>query len=162
MATGNKNITGAVEIRDFEITFGTIELVSNKSQMSFTYYGYAYPEYTNASLTTYDYSTDNGTTWSQMTPSDDTDLTGLSFTETGEELTFKWEVKTDLGTSFYNTTVRIRMQALSGSTYSDLSSTSVLFSRSVSNLSSQNQANPFPNDYSGVDGTELMKNAPKS
>ncbi|MBD3261250.1 MAG: hypothetical protein GF334_06130 [Candidatus Altiarchaeales archaeon] len=162
MTIGNRNITGSVEIRDFEITFGAIELVSNKSQMKFTYTGYAYPEYTNASLTVYDYSTDNGTTWSQMTASSDTDLAGLSFTEDGTTLTFKWEVKTDLGTSFYNKTLRIRMRALSGSTYSDLSTTSVLFSRSVSNVSTQNQAVPFPSDYSGVDGSELMKNAPKS
>lgn len=165
MAVGTKNIQGSIKAYDFRIAFKTPVLSSNKQQVVLDYYGIANPVLT-ASITTYQYSTDNGTTWNTMTPSGDTTLSGLGFTTTGvpvsaSTFTFKWEFKTDIGTNLYNNLVRVRLQATSGSLVTAYASYTLNFERTVTNVAQQQENIPFPSDYAGIPGTDLLENAPK-
>jgi hypothetical protein len=105
---------------------------------------------------------DEGATWDGMTPSDDTVLTGLSFSPSGTALTFKWESKTDIGMTMYNTYIRIRMQAESGDIMTDMTMYTLYFERQVIDYTTAQQSIPFPSDYMGTDGSSLLENAPKS
>lgn len=156
MTIGNKNLSGDISVTDFRIVFGTAAVSSDHQKVVINYTGYASPELSNGALSAYEYSLDNGTTWSSMTPSSGTDLTSLGFTEAGTAHTFEWEAKTDEGTSFYNTTVRIRLNAESGSEDTGLTSTSYYFERAQSNVQPAPDS-PFPDSYAGQSGNELMR-----
>ena len=162
MANDIRNITAAIEAYDFRVTFNIPTLSADKQQVLISYNGFASPILT-AALTTYEYSMDNGTTWSAMTASGDTTLTGLAFTVAGASLMFKWQAKTDIGTNLYNRQIRIRLRATSGAIVSDYSMYTLFFERLSTNVAADAESNnPFPEDYSGVPGNELLNNAPKT
>lgn len=157
MTIGNKNLSGDISVTDFRIVFGSAAVSSDHQKVAIDYTGYASPELADGALTTYEYSLDNGSTWQAMTPSSGTDLTSLAFTEAGTPHTFEWEAKEDEGTDFYNVTVRIRMNAESGSNETGLTSTSYYFERTVSNIAQFAEPSSFPDSYAGQSGNELMR-----
>jgi hypothetical protein len=161
MATGNKDFAGNISVYDYRIRFGVPSVTADTQKIEIPYTAFGNPALTSE-LTTFDYSMDEGATWDGMTPSDDTVLTGLSFSPSGTALTFKWESKTDIGMTMYNTYIRIRMQAESGDIMTDMTMYTLYFERQVIDYSTTQQAIPFPSDYMGVDGTSLLENAPKS
>lgn len=156
-----RNLAGDILVYDFRISFNTPYLSTNKQKIIIPYQGVGNPTLT-ASLVLYKYSLDNGATWYDMTPSTGTQLVGLAFSPTGTAHTFEWESKTDIGTSMYNTSIRIKLKAQSGSIMTDEAPYSLYFERTTTNLAAQAESAPFPDDFSGVPGNELLRNAPKS
>jgi len=157
MALGKKDLIGDISVIDFRIVFGTAAVSSDHQKVVINYTGYAFPALANGELTTYEYSLDNGSTWQAMTPSSGTDLTSLGFSAGGTAHTFEWEAKADEGTDFYNVTVRIRMNAESGSDETGVTSTSYYFERTSTNVAQSAQPSPFPESYAGQSGNELMR-----
>jgi len=157
MTIGNKNLDGEISVTDFSISFGSAAVSADHQKVVINYTGYASPELIDVVLDSYEYSLDNDTTWETMTPSAGTDLTSLIFSEAGTAQTFEWEAKTDEGTSFYNTNLRVRINATSGSEETGVTSTSYYFVRLTTNTSVAGQQSPFPESYSGKSGTELIE-----
>jgi len=157
MTIGNKNFDGEISVTDFSISFGSAAVSSDHQKVVINFTGYASPELTNVALDSYEYSLDNGTTWENMTPSSGTVLTSLTFSEAGTAHTFEWEAKTDEGTAFYNTTIRVRINATSGSEETGLTSASYYFERETTDTSAATRQSPFPDSYSGKSGTELIE-----
>lgn len=94
-----------------------------------------------ADLTTYEYSLD-GVTWETMTAG--------------------WEIREDLGDQIYNKEMFIRLQATSDTIETTIKSYRLYFSKQVLNLSGISDTPLFPEDYSGISGTDLLKRAPKT
>lgn len=163
MTISHQDLDGNITVIDFSITFGTANLSADKQKIVINYTGFAYPELNAVSIDTYEYSLDNGSTWSEMTPSESTQLTGLSFTESGEENTFEWMAKEDVGVDFYNKTLRIRFNAVSGSDETGLTYTSYYFARETTNTAKDAADRlPFPENYAGISGRQLIQDlAPK-
>jgi hypothetical protein len=157
MAINHHDLDGTISVIDFSLTFGTTSLSSDKQKVVISYTGYAYPELSNVALDTYEYSLDNGSTWTSMTPSGSTPLTSLSFTEAGTAHTFEWMAKEDAEMNFYNTNVRIRINAISGIEETGLTYGSFYLERAVENLSTAAQASSFPDSYSGQSGADLVR-----
>lgn len=155
-----EDLAGDIAVYDYRITYGVPSLSTDKQSVIIPYNGIADPALTSA-LVVYKYSLDNGTSWSDMTPSSTTQLTGLSFTASGTSLSFEWESKADIGVSMYNTTIRIKLQAQSGSLTTAEATYNLYFERTSTNLAQQADSAPFPDDYSGIPGNELLVNAPK-
>jgi hypothetical protein len=148
MTIGHHDLDGMISVIDFSLTFGSAVLSADKQSLVISYMGYAYPELTNVAIDTYEYSLDNGTTWSEMTTS--STITGLTFSENGTAHTFEWEAKTDAGMDFYN--ISLRGVEETGLTY-----TSFYLDRAVQNLSTAATASPFPDSYSGQSGADLVR-----
>lgn len=159
MPTNHHDVDGTISVTDFSILPGTAALSSDKQSIVISYTGYSYPERTDVAISTYEYSLDNGTTWSSMTTS--STITGLTFSEDGTAHTFEWEAKADEGMDFYNTNIRVRFNATSGSDETGLTYTSYIFEREVTNLSTAAEDSPFPDSYGGLSGSDLLKMAPK-
>jgi len=159
MANGTRDFTGTLDIHDFRMVVSGVTLNDDSSIATIAYKGIASPSAT-CSLATYQYSADNGTTWTTMTTSSAT--TGLSFVASpGYSGTLLWQVKTDLGTLRYNTTLRIRFRANDGSLTTNYAMYSFTIVRIQTDLSATRNRPAFPNDYAGIAGGDLMKNAPK-
>jgi hypothetical protein len=159
MAINHKDLDGLISVYDFTIVFGTAAMSADKQKLVINYTGYAFPELAAVELDTYEYSLDNGATWTAMTPSGTTQLTGLAFTETGTAQTFEWMAKEDEGTAFYNQTLRVRINAVEGFSETGLISTSYYIERATTNLASEAaMASQFPDSYPGMSGNELMRN----
>jgi hypothetical protein len=157
---GTKDFKGDIKVYNFRITYGVPSLTSNKQGILIPYNGIAEPALT-ANITSYDYSMDNGSTWTAMTPSGGTSLTGLSFTPSGASLNFTWLSKSQIGLSMYNNQIRIRLRATSGALLTAYAMYTLYFERTAVNLRAQQTGSPFPSDYSGVPGSDLLENAPK-
>lgn len=157
MSLNHYDIEGEISVTDFSITLGTGALSSDKQSIVLNYTGYAYPEKTDVEISVYEYSLDNGTTWSAMTPSISTVLTSLTFSESGTAHTFEWESKEDEGMDFYNTNLRVRLRGISGLDDTGLSYGSYLFERAVQNLSTISVSPEFPDSYSGISGSDLTR-----
>jgi len=158
MAINHKDIDGLIEVTDFSIMFGAASVSSDKQKVVINYTGYAFPELANVALDTYEYSLDNGSTWSAMTPSGATQLTSLSFTEAGAAHTFEWMAKDDEGMAFYNKTLRVRINAVSGLDETGLTYASYYLEHATENLADQaDKQSSFPDSYAGMSGNELMR-----
>lgn len=155
-----KDIAGDIIVNNFKIVFGTFSFNETHTVLSIPYTGTANPAAT-ADLSTYDYSL-NGTTWTAMTPEVGTDVTGLSFTPTGASLSFNWEIKQDIGDNIYNREIFIRFQATSGTMTTTLKTYRLYFEKIVSNLTNVQSVSALPDDYQGIPGSDLLKNAPKA
>jgi hypothetical protein len=154
-----KNLRGDILVRDFRITYGVPSLNANKTQVDLPYKGWANPILT-VNITAYEYSMDNGTTWSSMTTS--SGITGLPFTTAGASFLFTWDAATDEGMNRYNNFIRVRLQATSGAHVTDYAYYTLYFERIQTNLAAIGANIPFPADYSGIPPSDLMKNAPKT
>jgi hypothetical protein len=157
MAINHKDLDGFIEVTDFALIFSTAALSADKQKVVINYVGYGYPELSNVEIDTYEYSLDNGSTWTAMTPSGSTQLTSLAFSEAGTAHTFEWMAKEDEGMDFYNTNLRVRFNAISGVDSTGLIYTSYVFERGVTNLSQQTVQSPFPDSYAGESGWEITQ-----
>lgn len=161
MSLATKNVPGSVYTHVFSINTSAPTFTYNNTRALFSYIGTANPILT-ANLTTYEYSLD-GSSWTAMTPSGSTVTTGLAFTITGASFSFEWMIKQDLGDDIYNKNIYVRFQATSGAYSTSLLSYTVYFEKSVTNEAQQEQLSYLPDDYSGIDGGDLIKElAPKT
>jgi len=159
-ATDNdyRDLPATINIRDFRMVMGTPALTTDRLGVTIPFTGIADPALT-ADLLAYEYSTDNGSNWSTMTTA--STLTGLAFTPSGAAFSIVWDATTDVSTLLYNTQLRIRLKAESGSYETAYSSYILFFERTIVNT--QLRTSPgFPADYRGIPGSDLMANAPKA
>jgi hypothetical protein len=157
MSTAYRNLPGNISIREFRMLIGTPVLSTDKTQISIPFTGIANPTLT-ADLSVFEYSMDNGSNWNTMTTSSTT--TGLSFTSSGAAFTLVWEARSDAAALMFNTYIRIRLRAESGS-YETAYATYIIFFEKIT-TNTQLQTSPlFPPDYRGIPGTDLMANAPR-
>ena len=154
------NLPGDISIRDFRMLIGTPVLSTDREKITIPFTGIANPVLT-ADLMTYEYSMDNGSNWITMTAGSGSDVTGLAFTALGGAFNFIWEAKANAGVLMFNTYIRIRIKAESGS-YETAYSTYIVYFERVT-INTQLQTSPlFPVDYRGIPGSDLMAHAPKS
>jgi hypothetical protein len=154
------NIQGSIGIYRFQIAYGTQSFSTNHQQLVIPYTAYGNTALV-ADLTTYEYSLD-GSSWSAMTAAVGTVVTDLDFTPTGEAQSFTWEIKEDITGGIYNKSIYIRFQATSGTITTAVTSRSFYFPKVVSNEVTARSANQLPEDYEGINGSDLLKNAPKN
>lgn len=153
-----RDLAGDVYIRDFRILFGVPALSTDKHKVEIPFTGLANPALT-ANLTTYEYTLDGGLTWNTMSSS--STISRLSFTEIGAPFTFIWDSYTDISSDMYNNTIRVRLGATSGS-FVTATPMYILYFEKISTDTRLSRTPPFPNDYRGIPGTDLMKNAPRA
>ena len=158
-----KELPADIYVKSLNIAFGSIVISSDHQNVEINYTGTGDPSTMAVFLLKYQYSTDNGSTWTTMSATVDTDLTGLTFTPTGNALIFKWKAKEALGSDLYNNLILLKMQAQNGTDVTAEILRSVAFEREQSEQqTARNSSSPFPDDYSGVGVSDLLKNAPKS
>jgi len=153
-----RDLPAHINIRDFRVVIGASSLSPDRLGITIPFTGIANPGLT-AELLSYEYSMDNGSHWSYM---DTASVTwDLDFTPAGASFSLLWNADSDIGTLMFNTHIRIRLQAQSGS-YETAFSTGILyFERTIVN--SQLVTSPsFPADYKGIPGRDLLANAPRS
>lgn len=161
MAVDFLNLQGSVDIAGLSITIGVPYLNNNFKDIIIPYVGTSNPATNVAAISLAQYSLNGGTTWSDMTPTAGTSVTGLTFTTAGTSLSYGWRARNDIGGSIYNTSILIRFRVTAGGFTSAIASKTILFTRTTENLNStQRTQDPFPVDYSGVAGWELLRNAP--
>lgn len=152
-----RNLPAHIRIRDFRIVLGTASLSPDRLGISIPFTGIATPGLT-ADLLSYEYSMDNGSNWNYMDTS--STITGLAFTPAGASFSLMWNADSNIGTLMFNTHIRIRLQAESGSYETAFSTCILYFERTIVN--SQLVTSPsFPADYKGIPGRDLLANAPK-
>jgi hypothetical protein len=162
MTTSYKAFSGEISVTDFFIIFGAATISADKQKVVISYKGYASPALSDVVLSAYQYSIDNGSTWSAMTASAGTELSDLAFGLTGTSHTFEWEAKTDVDTAFYNISLRVRFNATSGVTSTGLTSGNFYFPRVTTNSTPVQTQLAFPASYAGQSGADLLKSlAPK-
>ncbi len=155
-----RNIPGILDIHDYRMIVISATLNSDSSLATITYEGIADPA-TSSDIVGYDYSVTNGDTWLLMTTS--SSLTGLPFVaDPGYIGTFVWQIKEDIGAKRYNNYIRIRLKSSGSSLVSDYAYFTIFIERIQTDLSATKKKNTFPDDYSGISGRDLLKNAPKS
>ena len=153
-----RDLPAHIRIRDFRIVIGASFLSPDRLGISIPFTGIANPGLT-ADLLSYEYSMDNGSNWNYMDTSSTT--TGLAFTPAGASFSLVWNADSDIGTLMFNTHIRIRLKAESGSYETAFSTCILYFERTTVN--SQLVTSPgFPADYKGIPGRDLMANAPRS
>lgn len=159
--TGVVDISTALSIYKFQISFGTESFNVEHSVLNIPYTGTASPNLT-ADLTTYEYSLD-GSTWVEMTAADGTIVDNLSFTSSGAALTFGWRIKQDITAGIYNKTIYVRFRATSTDLTTSMVVKSFYFSKIVTNAAdeAEKKAPKLPEDYEGISGSDLLANAPK-
>ena len=161
MATGYHDLPVDLNVVQFKIDLGKPALSVGFQDIEIPYTGYGDPELTNVELTRYQFSLDGGVTWEDMNPSVGTSLTGLTFSPSGTSQSFVWEARAQIEGQFYNTTIKIALQATSGSITTLDTMRTLGFNRNTSDQSQEN-ASPFPEGYKGTPGYVLMEKAPKS
>lgn len=158
------NLPGRVNIVDFSITFGNPTQSSDFLKVTIPFTGKANPAKTSSvDLTSYEYSLDDGSTWSTMTAASGSDTSNLTFNVAGTDHSFIWQAKNDIGTRLYNNYIKIRFIAtatFSGDSVTTTSTRYIYITRSVSDQGAATDS-PFPEDYSGIQGRDLLKNAPR-
>jgi hypothetical protein len=155
---GYTNLLGSIVIKDFRVIVGIPTITSDRLCVSIPYTGIANPALT-ADLSVYEYSTNNGTTWSTMTTS--STVTNLSFTTAGASFTLVWAADTDISTLLFNNYLRIRVKAESGLYESAYATAILYFEKTIINPQTATQNVPFPEDYRGIPGSDLLEKAPK-
>ncbi len=164
MATPDtQNLAGSINAVEFRISYGSPALSENKQNVEIPYVGVGNPSQT-ASLSVAQYSSDDGTTWRNMTAVAGTVITGLAFTASGTAHSFAWAAKTQLEANseeLFNVNIRLRLQATTGVITTDMAAYNLFLARTQQNLATAAQGSQFPDDYSGVPGNKLLDNAPK-
>jgi hypothetical protein len=166
MPIDNKDVLANINAVDFKIsTIANPVLSSDFTEVTLVYTGIADPERTaSVTLVDYEYSLDNGITWDTMTAGAGSEITGLTFNEAGEDYNFVWEIKYDLISSIYNIPIVIRFRA-QATFEADIVLTA--YKTKIINIikvltTPEPVGNPiFPDEYSGIPGIDILKNAPK-
>lgn len=165
MPTDTKDLKASVDVYELKVVLGvpSINAAGGYKEVSIPYTGIGDPSDSSVSITRAWYSLDGGATWSVMTPTDNNVSTGLTFSSSGTSLEYKWKAREDLGTSLYNTLIKVAFIATSIKGDSLQATRNVLFGRTVTDqTTTTSQAVSLPEDYAGVFGNELLVNAPKS
>jgi len=165
MSTGFQDLPCSLNTFELKATLGApyLDSTNHFQDLVIPYTGIANPADNDVSLSQFWYSTDAGATWEVMTPTLDTEVTGLSFTLTGTLNLFKWKIKEDLNSDIYNRSIKIAFKATGAAGESLETSRFVLFPRTVSDMTEVDSGVVrFPNDFSGVSGRSLLVNAPKA
>lgn len=150
-----RNLSGSLTIYDFKIQLSTPYFEG--PYVVIPYKGISNPTLTNVSLSNYQYSI-NGIDWEVLTPTNDTLLNNLTFIPTGNSFYFKWILT---NRNIFNKDIFIRMRAVHGDVYTAWATISVYFKKIIENKEFQKGITDLPEDYKGVEGSELLKNAPK-
>lgn len=159
------NLPGRVNVVDFSVVIGTVSMSADFQKITIPFTGSANPAKTSSvNIVTYQYSLDDGTTWSNMTLDiGSSDTANLTFDVDGEDYELVWNVKTDLGTQVYNNSIKIKIQAQATFGTDSITATRmkyIYFPRVVTDEAATSES-PFPLDYSGVPGNDLLKYAPR-
>jgi len=158
------DIIANINVIDFKISkIDNPVLSTDFTELTLVYTGIANPVSTaNVTLIDYEYSLDNGITWDTMTT--ESVITGLTFNVAGEDYNFVWKIKDDLVSSIYNIpiVIRFRAQAIFDS---DIVLTTYK-TKTINILKAITTPEPvgnpiFPDEYTGVPGSDILKNAPK-
>lgn len=161
MAVDFKNLQASTDIAVLKIDIGVPYLSSDFRNLVIPYVGTADPASSAVTLSKAQYSLNSGATWLDMTAAPGVITTGLTFSTIGTSLSYTWRARNDIGARIYNTTFMIRFQATAGGFTSLFASKNVFFDRVTNNLSSNVRTqDPFPSDYSGMPGWDLLRNAP--
>lgn len=157
-----RDFSGLLFVRDFQARINNPGLSADKSQIVIPYIGIANPALiASVSLTAYEFSMDNGTTWDTMSVTGD--IIATTFTAVGNALSLVWDSKVQIGSLMYNNYIRIRIQAYNSANNltADYANYILFFEKIVTTPASR-QSTQFPPDYKGIHGSDLMKNAPKA
>jgi hypothetical protein len=156
-----RDLPGDINVIDFKVSnISEPVLSTNFHQVTLTTKGVANPDNYNVDLVTYEYSTDNGETWCTMTT--ESQVTGLTFSPTGVDNDFVWDIKNDLGNLIYNTMIKIRFR-----TQATFDSEVILSGYKIESIyiykkvTIPNAASLPLKEYDGIPGWELMVGAPK-
>jgi len=158
------DLQGTINVYELKMTVGesAIDTASSYRNINITYTGIASPLDSDVDIITAQYSIDSGTSWEDMTPTAGTVTKGLTFIASGEEYTYGWQARTDIGSEMYNNAIRIRFK-VSGALGNSLYATkTILFERTVNPPTTSESIVLFPDDYAGVFGGSLLVNAPKT
>jgi hypothetical protein len=157
-----KDLSADLNVITFKIVIGNPILSADFQNLAIPYVGTANPQLTDVDITDYEFSINNGVSYSSMTLTGSV-ITGLTFGTAGTAHTLTWAAKTDLSTLLYNTQLVIRLMGYSATQgLSTLPATkSFIVPREVTQANLANTS-PFPPSYKGLFGPELLKNAPKS
>lgn len=150
-----RNLRGTLTIYDFRIQIGTPYFEG--PYVVIPYKGISSPTIENVSLSNYQYSID-GINWEVLTPTNDTVLNNLVFIPTGNSFYFKWILT---NRNIFNKDIFIRMRAVHGELYTPWVTISVYFRKVIENTETQKGILELPEDYRGIEGSELLKKAPK-
>ena len=157
------NFPGNVSVYELKIGLGQPAISSDKQGIDFPYKGYADPASSTVALAKYQYSLDNGVTYSDMTPVSAADISDLSFNPSGNDLVFHWDAKIDLGDNLYNVPFRVLFQAAEYGLTSTEISRYVVFERTTTNVAALRAKKVFPDNYNGTSGSEFLQGKiPKS
>lgn len=157
-----KDLLATLDCITFKIVIGSPIVSADFQNLTIPYVGTANPALSDVEITDYEYSLDGGATYTTMTLSGSV-ITGLTFSTSGTAHTLLWTARADLGVQFYNTPLVIRLIGYSAT--QDLSTLPALKSFEVPRVVSQSNLtnnSPFPPDYKGTFGPDLLKNTPKS
>ena len=141
----------------FQLDISTPYFNNNHSIIGVPYVCKANPELL-ANLSKFEYSLD-GNNWSSMTPTEDTIVNNLEFSNDGNSYTFYWKVKEDIP-KIYNRDIFIRLQASSANMLTVVKNYRLYYSKQIIS-SMDNVPIELPEDYSGVPGHTLLEKAPK-
>lgn len=159
------DLSGRINTLDFAMVIGSAALSADFQKVTIPYTGSANPARTSSvDIVSTEYSLDDGVTWADMTlDSGSSDTTNLTFDADGESYNIVWMAKADIGTQVYNNNIKIRFRAQDAFGADTVVATKMrylFFPRTVSNQVAATSS-PFPNDYAGIPGMDLLKNAPR-
>jgi len=159
------NIASYLNVVDFNISsISTPVLSTDFTKATLTYVGIANPTNTSVNLTAYQYSLDGGVTWSNMTACAGSNITGLTFSPTGNSYSFIWSIRNNVGSNIYNRSIQIRFDATAtfgpDIIITNYKQNTVYLPKVVSILNIP-VVPVFSPSYAGVVGSSLLKNAPK-
>ena len=152
-----QNLKGDVSVYELSLKLGLPAISSNKQYIEIPYRGTASPASSTVTMVKYQYSIDNGATYSDMTPVSSADINNLNFTEEGSDLVFNWDAKKDLGNDLYNKNIRVVLQVEEFGLTSTEAYRSIFFSRSTVNVEVERAKKPFPDSYEGLPGNKYKQ-----
>jgi hypothetical protein len=157
-----KNLSALLDCIAFKIVIGSPTLSADFQNISIPFVGTANPSLSDVEITDYEYSTDGGITYKQMTLTNSI-ITGLTFGVFGTNHVITWSARLDLDVLLYNTPLAIRLIGYS-STHGLYTINSVKSFEITKNTTQQNitQTSTFPIEYKGTFGINLLKLIPKS
>jgi hypothetical protein len=152
-----ENLSGDITVYGLSISLGQPAVSSNKQYIEIPYKGVTDPSSNTVVMSKYQYSLDNGATYSDMTPVSASDTSNLSFSDSGSLLTFRWDAKKDLGADLYNKSIKIVLQATEFGLTSTEVSRSFYFQRNLTNVAAERAKKPFPDSYDGISGSKYKQ-----
>jgi len=108
MAFDSQSLSGSIAVQKFNLAFLTAT-GSPSSPLVVIQYKATGPASVTDDLTTYEYSTDGGTTYNTMTLTTPAEASDITVSETGTINQFTWAGYTDLGLNLFGSSITIRL-----------------------------------------------------